>query len=484
MSDSNNGSSAKRGLASAVASQEQPITDDANAVDASDKTIGSKTSDIINSYSASRNGKHGVIGTVPIVDGDADSDGNSTVGFNILKIPVDAAESRKYEAIYNLHEQYEKFGEDEIKDYLPSLDDGDGESISISLGELEKGSEASKNIGKTLSKMSDSMKDLEAPGSLQRSSNPIIRLFYDPVKAYFRKTSRAGDIITDCVKTLDKYQFALYSDIVTYRKDRVRAIKCAELSTQQADAAGIIIGQLRDELRSGRFDGDPELREALETEVLNTLERRRSDLLSIAANQTTYIASIDLLAKTHWKMIEQVKSTKNTAIIRLKSAVQVAHGIYVQETARKAIIMADEAGATLDMDNAVNLKESVKNINAAQKDLSSQVDSMQATLNVIIDAHKAFKDAEASSVELNHEATERTRKQLALLNKTIRESEIMDDTRNDLINAINDASWRGAIGMGDDDLDDASAPIDDNGDPADEMAAIVQGSIHGEEDET
>ena len=112
----NNGSSAKHGLASAVASQEQPITNGTNAVDASDRMIGSKTSDIINSYSASRNGKHGVIGTVPIVDGDADSDGNSTVGFNILKIPVDAAESRKYEAIYNLHEQYEKFGEDEIKD--------------------------------------------------------------------------------------------------------------------------------------------------------------------------------------------------------------------------------------------------------------------------------------------------------------------------------------------------------------------------------
>jgi hypothetical protein len=61
---------------------------------------------------------------------------------------------------------------------------------------------------------------------------------------------------------------------------------------------------------------------------------------------------------------------------------------------------------------------------------------MQATLNTIISAHQAFKDAEKNSVEFNHEATERMQKQLDLLNKTLMESKILDDTRTDLINTL------------------------------------------------
>jgi uncharacterized protein YaaN involved in tellurite resistance len=353
--------------------------------------------------------------------------------FNVIK-SHDAKDSQKFSKIYDLHEKYENFGEDAIKDLLPDI--SNKSQFDISMGELGKGSEANKNIGKTLTKMSNAMNDIDARKILHRPENKLLRAVYDPVRSFFNKTRKAGAVIEDCMKTLTKYEFSLRSDIAVYKEDRVRALKCVEAATQQASLAGKIIEQLRTELSSGKFNADPEIKEALESEVLNTLERRRSDLINIAAGQTTYIASIDLLAKTHWKMIEQVKSTKNTAVIRLKSAVQLAHGIYVQETARKAVLTADAAAVNLNMDNAVNLKDSVDSVNKIQESLHDNVENMQATLNTIISAHQAFKDAEKNSVEFNHDATERMQKQLDLLNKTLMESKILDDTRTDLINTL------------------------------------------------
>jgi uncharacterized protein YaaN involved in tellurite resistance len=351
-------------------------------------------------------------------------------------------DSTQLEHVYELHEKYSNLGADALKGLMPDLTN---ESFNVSMKELDYGSEASKDISKTLAKVSDSLADLDASKISHRPSNALLRAVYDPVRGFFNRSRKAGAVIESCMKTLTKYELSLISDIAAYNKDRVRAAKCAEVATQQAELADEIIKELRKQLASMTFDeSNIDLKNAIESEVLATLERRKTDLLEIATGQATYIASIDLLSKTHYKILEIVKSTKNTAVIQFRSAVQVAHGIYVQETARKAVLTTNKASSDLDMDNAVNLKESVKNISDVSHVLHDNIDSMSAALNTVLEAHDAFKSAEASSADVARDAAERAQKQLRLMNKKLEQSKILDDTRNDLLAKITSSSHEDA----------------------------------------
>jgi uncharacterized protein YaaN involved in tellurite resistance len=358
----------------------------------------------------------------------------------------DHADSKQLEMVYEMHEKYADFGADELKDLIPTIGK-DGNGHDISMRELDAGNESSKDIAKTLNRLSASLSDMDKTNAFNStiSNIPVLNKIRNPVRAFFNRSRKAGSVIEDCVKKLTQYEIALCSDISKYKNDRLRATKCSEVAAEQAAIADSIINQLTEELSSDRFDNSPELKEAIQSEVLNTLERRKIDLLSIATNQSAYVSSIDLLAKSHYRMLELVKSTKNTAVIKFNSAVEVAQGVYVQEIARKAVRASNKASADLDMTNAVNLKDSVENINKETMNLEGHINDMSAAVNTIIEAQEAYRDAEKRNAANMHEAALRSQRQLNLMNKRIKESQTLDDTRREMMDRISEQAVKKTI---------------------------------------
>jgi uncharacterized protein YaaN involved in tellurite resistance len=298
-----------------------------------------------------------------------------------------------------IHDQYSEFGQESLEPFLPKVDQDN--HLNAKLGQLERGEQADKDVAKTLEQLSSTLNDLNTRSAvIHRPNNKILRKFYDPLKSFMTRATKASAVIDEIFDALKRSETQMTLDIVKYYDEQKNATKAVRIAKEKAALATAIADKLTIRIAEMEKEGaDPELILALKSEVLATIQRRAMDLLSIASSNMQYILSAQILIKGHNKMLDEIRRARLTSLFQFQSAVRIAQGISTQETARRVNTALNSASDNLAEANAQNLENSMNGIyddsNSTVNDLEKSKKALDQQMKLI----ETMRQRDAQQVE-------------------------------------------------------------------------------------
>jgi uncharacterized protein YaaN involved in tellurite resistance len=335
----------------------------------------------------------------------------------------------------DLHDKYMSFGNDDLKQYLPQMDEDT--PFDMNLNQMERQSEASKDVAKVLEKLSSSFSEMDTKSLLHRPKSKFFQKFYDPVKMFVTRASKANKVINGIFEELTKYKNQLMLEIVQYRKDRDNAQKAVKIAKEKAALAESIANALRERIVDMEANNaDPEIILALKSEVLAAISQRAMDLISIASVQSQYVVSADILIKGHEHTIDSIVRAENTSVVQLNTAIRIAQGISSQSNAQKMTRQLKESFDNLSVTNAVNLRNSSQEIFDEQNSTINDVESLKKAIDISVQTVAEINKNEAASADNLVESIKKAKSYLAYIENRSSNSKQMSEQKAELLSNI------------------------------------------------
>ena len=265
---------------------------------------------------------------------------------NVMQLSADD-NIKKNEAV----KAFEGFGVDLMK-----ASESKNKMLDFQIKNLYGKSEGGNGVANALLNLQKEVKDID-PSGVDFTKKGILGKFFNPVKDYFGKYKKAGDVIEGLVDDLQKGSDMLKRDniTITQEMDSMRSL------TKNINKS-IIMGQSIDEKLSYQIEyaksrgEDSEKIKFVEEELLFPIRQRIIDLQTIlAVNQQGFMA-LDIIRKNNKELIRGVERAKVVTINALKIAVVVAKALADQEIVLKKIQVLNETTNSLIAGTAERLK--------------------------------------------------------------------------------------------------------------------------------
>ncbi len=284
---------------------------------------------------------------------------------NVMELSADDS-VKKNEAI----KAFEGFGVDLMKN-----SEAKNKMLDFQIKSLYGKSEGGNGVANALLNLQKEVKDID-PSSVDFTKKGFLGKFFNPVKDYFAKYKKAGDVIENLVDDLQKGSDMLKRDNVTLGQE-MEAMRTLTKNINKS----IIMGQTIDEklvyqIEYAKSQGeDSEKIKFVEEELLFPIRQRLIDLQTIlSVNQQGFMA-LDIIRKNNKELIRGVERAKIVTINALKIAVVVAKALADQEIVLKKIQVLNETTNNLIAGTAERLKTQGVEIQkqASEAMLSSEV---------------------------------------------------------------------------------------------------------------
>lgn len=348
--------------------------------------------------------------------------------------------------LQEIHDRYRKFGVDSLKKYQDQSNDA--KDLKVTIGQLDD--TTSNEVAKSLKDLVTNLNRLNPDKMLKAPKNKLLRKIWDPIDAFKKRAMKASNVIDEASKSLQKCSADLVLNVDRYEQNAKKAQEYADAAQLQAEIGREVASKMRDNIYMMEQNGEnPDLIKAWKSDVLAPLEQRVMDLSQIATNELQYVTSLDLLIKMHKKMIDEIYRTEQVALVKFQTAIQVANGIHVQETARAVSNQVRETSEQLDETNAQMLRESVKSLNEDTVTTVTNIESVKKSLDVLLAARDEFQKADADNADRLNAMAEGAVKTLNEMQESIKQSNLMNDKRNEILgdgHGVNDVDLNGGLG--------------------------------------
>lgn len=246
---------------------------------------------------------------------------------------------------------FEEFGVDLMK-----TSESKNKMLDFQIKSLYGKSEGGNGVANALLNLQKEVKDID-PSGVDFAKKGLLGKFFNPVKDYFAKYKKAGDVIENLVDDLQKGSDMLKRDNITLGQE-MEAMRTLTKNINKS----IIMGQTIDEklvtqIEYAKSQGeDSEKIKFVEEELLFPIRQRIIDLQTIlSVNQQGFMA-LDIIRKNNKELIRGVERAKVVTINALKIAVVVAKALADQEIVLKKIQVLNETTNNLIAGTAERLK--------------------------------------------------------------------------------------------------------------------------------
>lgn len=241
--------------------------------------------------------------------------------------------------------------------------------LNSTINNISNISDVGSTIDDNIKKLEQKVRSLEPNKSIFQ--NVKNKLFFNPVKKYFKSIKMEESSIAEIVGNLEKEKQVLKNDNITLQIECERIKNIIELLEKECDN-GINYRELISKRKNDFSEND---------NIVEKLDKKISDLKEMLIVKRQSMLAIELIINNNSEIIRNIDRIKNVTIEALNTSVIVAKSLYNQK------LVLSKINSVKKMDEKLN-KKTISNFNELKNQpitIDNLNDSFKNVINTIDD---------------------------------------------------------------------------------------------------